>query len=210
MLASALLGVIKAVIVDKTAVMDLIPVDVVANVLILAACQAPQDERTSQEQLRQHPRVYNCTSGSLNKILYSEIYHLTAKLARKHAPETSFCRPGPEMTTNRLYKEVAVFVFNYIPCLFLDLLGQRTGRNVRMVEVLKKHNMFFEACTFVTLRSWKFRSDNFLQLHENCTPLDKQIFEIDIRRLSWESYWEDYVKGIRRHVLKQEPATIAD
>ncbi|XP_040063608.1 putative fatty acyl-CoA reductase CG5065 [Ixodes scapularis] len=40
----ALLGVMKAVIADKTAVMDLIPVDVVANVLILAACQAPQDE----------------------------------------------------------------------------------------------------------------------------------------------------------------------
>lgn len=211
LIASALTGVVSTVIADKTAVFDIVPVDVVANVLILAACQAPHDERrTTEEQLRQHPRVYNCTSGSINQLLFSEIERLTTELVRKHPPETSFGRPGIEMTTNRIYKDVAVYVRNYIPSLFFDLIGQITGRKERRVEVLERYKKFFEVGTFIVIRSWKFSIDNLLQLHENCTPQDKEIFYIDIRPLNWESYWEDYVKGIRRHVLKQEPPTIAD
>ncbi|XP_042149617.1 putative fatty acyl-CoA reductase CG5065 [Ixodes scapularis] len=112
--------------------MEIVPVDVVTNALIVAACQASHDERrTTQEQLRQHPRVYNCTSGSINKILFSKAERLTTDLARKHPPKTSLGRPGIKMTTNRIYKDVAVFVRNYIPAFFFDLLGQRTGRKER-------------------------------------------------------------------------------
>ncbi|KAM7299711.1 putative acyl-CoA reductase [Ixodes scapularis] len=210
-IASALTGLVSTVLADKTAAMEIVPVDVVTNALIVAACQASRDERrTTQEQLRQHPRVYNCTSGSINKILFSKAERLTTQLARKHPPKTSFGRPGIKMTTNRIYKDVAVFVRNYIPALFFDLLGQRTGRKERMVEVVEKYKKFFEVATFLSIRSWKFSTDNFLQLHENCTQQDKEIFYIDIRPLNWESYWEDYVKGIRRHVLKQEPPMVAD
>lgn len=126
-------GVVTTVVADKTAVMDIIPVDVVANALIIAACQAAlRGRRTSQAQSSQDLPVYNCTSGAINKISYGEVAVLTTKLGQKHTPETNFCRPGMDITMSPFYQAVAVFLFNYLPALFFDLVQPRKKQNMRL------------------------------------------------------------------------------
>ncbi|KAM7298606.1 putative fatty acyl-CoA reductase CG5065 [Ixodes scapularis] len=210
LVASGVTGVVTTVVADKTAVMDIIPVDVVANALIIAALQAPLRGRTSQAQSRQDLPVYNCTSGAINKITYGEIAALTTKLGRKHTPEANFCRPGIDLTMSPFYQAVAVFLFNYLPALLFDLVQPRKKQNMRMVDILKKYQYFFFTTRFFTTRSWKFNSEKFIELHAHNSPLDRKIFNIDIRCINWEIYWEDYVKGVRRYLDKQQTTTISD
>ncbi|CAN7942602.1 unnamed protein product, partial [Ixodes pacificus] len=132
LVASGMTGVLTTIVGDKTAFMDIIPVDVVVNALIVAACQAPQRESTSQAPFGQDPPVYNCASGAINKILNGEVARLTTKLGRKHVPETLCGRPGLNMTMSRSYQAVAVFVFNYLPALFSDLVRPSKNKNMRL------------------------------------------------------------------------------
>ncbi|XP_042149474.1 putative fatty acyl-CoA reductase CG5065 [Ixodes scapularis] len=175
LVASGVTGVVTTIVADKSAVMDIIPVDVVANALIIAACQATLRGRTSQAQSRQDLPVYNCTSGAINKITYGEIAVLTTKLGRKHTPETNFCRPGMDMTMSPFYQAVAVFLFNYLPALFFDLVQPRRKQNMRMVDILKKYQYFFFTTRFFTTRNWKFNSEKFIELHTHNTPLDRKV-----------------------------------
>ncbi|EEC13154.1 acyl-CoA reductase, putative, partial [Ixodes scapularis] len=210
LVASGITGLLTTIVGDKTLFMDIIPVDVVVNALIVAACQAPQRESTSQARFGQIPPVYNCASGTINKILNGEVARLTTKFGRKHVPETLCGRPGLNMTMSRSYQAVAVFVFNYLPALFSDLVRPKKDQKIRMADVVKKYQYFFFTTRFVTTRGMKFSADKFIQLHENNTPLDKEIFNMDIRCINWESYWEDYVKGMRRYLIKQQPRIIPD
>ncbi|KAM7298889.1 putative acyl-CoA reductase [Ixodes scapularis] len=185
LVASGGTGVVTTIVGNKSAVMDIIPVDVVVNALIVAACQAPKRERsTSQALFGQDPPVYNCASGTINKILYSEVAHLTTKMGRRHFPKTLCGRPGLDMTMSRSYQAVAVFVFNYIPALFSDLVRPKKDQNIRMVDILKKYHYFFFTTRFFTTRGWEFSADKFIQLHENNTPLDKEVCIVSFTKIS--------------------------
>ncbi|KAG0432510.1 hypothetical protein HPB47_020779, partial [Ixodes persulcatus] len=125
-------GLMTTFMADRTQVMDIVPVDVVANALIVAAHEASQEERSMyQQQLGRHPPVYNCASGTINKLSYDQVESLTNKMLRKHPAKARFGRPGLKLTKSRFYYAVAVFVFNYLPALFFDLVLKITGRKMR-------------------------------------------------------------------------------
>ncbi|CAN8023211.1 unnamed protein product, partial [Ixodes persulcatus] len=212
LVASAVTGVLTTIVADKSAVMDIIPIDVVANALIVAACQAPLRGRTLQVPSRQNLPVYNCTSGAINKISYGEVAVLTTKLGRKHTPATYFGRPGIDITMSPFYQAVAFFLFNYLPALLSDLIAIPCFDDFRflMVDIQKKYQYFFFTTRFVTTHNWKFNSEKFIELHAHNTPLDRKIFNMDIRCINWEIYWEDYVKGMRRYLDKQQTTTSSD
>ncbi|KAG0419778.1 hypothetical protein HPB47_003882, partial [Ixodes persulcatus] len=130
LVASGVSGVLTTLVANRNAVMDLVPVDIVASTLIVAACQAAPGERnTSRQQLREEPAVYNCTSGATNKVLYGEAARLTTVQARRYPSNLPFGRPGVAVTMSPTYQAVAVFVFNYLPALIFDLMRQGNGKN---------------------------------------------------------------------------------
>ncbi len=38
--------------------------------------------------------------------------------------------------------------------------------------------------------------------------MDKVLFNFDIRQLDWPNYWEDYVLGVRKYILKEEDSSL--
>ncbi|XP_023240757.1 putative fatty acyl-CoA reductase CG5065 [Centruroides sculpturatus] len=53
-----------------------------------------------------------------------------------------------------------------------------------------------------------FRADNVEKLFKSMSTQDKQNFNFDISKLSWDKYLENYVLGTRRYVLKEDDSTI--
>ncbi|XP_075543404.1 fatty acyl-CoA reductase 1-like isoform X2 [Dermacentor variabilis] len=61
-----------------------------------------------------------------------------------------------------------------------------------------------DATSFYTTNSWIFRSDNVMELMNDMSPTDKQLFDIDVRKLDWCQYWDNYMLGIRKYLFKVE------
>lgn len=236
LLASCASGVMTTILTDVKGVADIVPVDIVANLMIVVACQTAAKRARQQQQqqqrrrnsrgeaaarergeeedeetaLPQPPAVYNCVTGSLNKLVVGDVKQYLAKFLPQYPFQDTLGCPRIDMTTSRLYQSLMVFFRNYLPALAVDLARRCTGRRPRMVRFLEQSKNAMEAVRFFTTQTWEFSSNNMLLLHSRLSPFDRQTFDIDIRKINWESYWENYLLGVRRYLFKQDPATIPE
>ncbi|KAH7954279.1 hypothetical protein HPB49_017132 [Dermacentor silvarum] len=66
-----------------------------------------------------------------------------------------------------------------------------------------------EFVQFYTTNSWLFRSNNVVGLINDLSPTDKQLFNIDVRKLEWGQYWDQYIQGIRKFIFKTDDAELS-
>lgn len=226
LLASCASGVMTTIVTDVKGVADIVPVDVVANLMIVVACQTAakraeqQQQQTGEEASerlqseppseQQQPAVYNCVTGSLNRLVVGDIRRYLAKFLPLYPLQDTFGYPRVDMTSSQLYQSVMVFFRNYLPAVAVDFVRRCTGRRPRMVRFLEQSKSAMEAVRFFTTQTWEFSSNNMILLHDRLSPFDRQTFDIDIRKIDWESYWENYLLGVRRYLFKQDPSTLPE
>lgn len=211
LLASCASGVMTTIVTDVEGVADIVPVDVVANLMILVACQTASKRGTAgPANTEGQPTVYNCVTGSLNKLVVGDVRSYLSRLLPRYPLQDTLGCPRVDMTRSRLYQGIMVFFRNYLPALAVDLLRRCTGRRPRMLRFLEQSKSAMEAVRFFTTQTWEFSSNNMLLLHDRLSPFDRQTFDIDIRKIDWESYWENYLLGVRRYLFKQDPSTIPE
>lgn len=61
-----------------------------------------------------------------------------------------------------------------------------------------------DAVKFFLLNEWKFSDDNIRSLLKTMSPVDKEIFNFDVKTINWETCIEDYILGARKYLLKSE------
>ena len=89
LMAAGLSGLLRTILVDREKVADFVPVDVVINVMIVAAWK----HGTKKGQIHIDDPVvpiYNCTSGATNPITWGQILDKGLIAARKNPVETIF------------------------------------------------------------------------------------------------------------------------
>jgi hypothetical protein len=67
----------------------------------------------------------------------------------------------------------------------------------------------FDLLGYFARREWSFPNANVLHLHEQMSVVDRKTFRIDVRQVVWQSYMHDLYMGIRRYLLKEDDANIA-
>ena len=107
-------GTIKSIICDDRCTMDLIPVDVVVNTLIIAYCDTAAHGFNTM-------RVYNCTSGGVNPITWREFGQLTHKYSLEYPSKYVTWYPGFTYRTSRVMHVICAHLFHLLPSAFLDV-----------------------------------------------------------------------------------------
>jgi fatty acyl-CoA reductase len=67
----------------------------------------------------------------------------------------------------------------------------------------------FAALQFFTTHQWRFISNNPILLMEKMSAHDRDTFYFDVRDINWERYFETYILGARRFILKDDPSTLS-
>lgn len=62
--------------------------------------------------------------------------------------------------------------------------------------------------SYFATREWQFKNDRVQALWRRLGPKDQQAFHFDISSLDWDSYFNDYIVGMRLHMFKEDPKTI--
>ncbi|XP_015788751.1 putative fatty acyl-CoA reductase CG5065 [Tetranychus urticae] len=195
-------GILRTMLIDSKATADLIPVDTVINLMITVAWYTATRQQNNI-------MIYNCTSGLLNPITWGDIERIAFPILLKYPSSEMFRYPGGYFKNNKLANEISVFFEHFIPSYLADFLSALTGgQRGKMVKIYEKLHRASKALEFFTTRQWRFKVDNVLMLCDQLRGVDKQLFHFDIRDLHWPTYWEDYILGIRKYVLKEENSTL--
>ncbi|XP_021182232.3 putative fatty acyl-CoA reductase CG5065 [Helicoverpa armigera] len=187
-------GVLKVVKGRGTNITDLIPVDIVSNLIIVAATECKKSK---------HIKVYNCCSGPSNPITCDGASAICRRIALKHSLNSLPC-PFLIFTPNVILYKILTFVLQIIPAYIIDfwcMLMRKKATQMKLQGRLKK---IIDAVKFFLLNEWKFSDRNVRNLLESMSAVDREAFNFDVKTINWVSCLEDYVLGARKYLLKPE------
>lgn len=76
------------------------------------------------------------------------------------------------------------------------------------VRLYRKAHRALAVSEFFTTNQWRFLSSNPIRLLDEMSPQDRKIFCFDVRQIDWKNYFESYIIGVRRFILKENPKSI--
>lgn len=197
------LGMLQSLLAEKNYVADLIPVDVVANMLICAGWHTAE---TRSKDIQ----VYHCTSGALKRHTWAEVAEETQRAVLRYPLPNVIRFPKFQLTNTQVWHDINLWCLHYLPARFVDLGLQLCGHKPRFVHRYQKICKAISTLEYFQNHEWLFRSDNALRLVQELSPTDAELFDFDVRRIEWRSYFEGYVLGIRRYLLKGEESRLPE
>jgi len=195
--AAAGKGVLRTVFCKRGKVADWVPVDVPINLSIVAAWKistAPQNAIP----------VYNCTSGATNPITWGQLETLGLDAVRKYPMENMLWYPGGSYKESAVYNKICQILLHSLPAHLIDVGSLLLGRKQMMVKVVTKMHKAQAAIEYFAINEWKWSNDNVKKLNHELSDADKEIFNFDLANLKWADFIDDYVKGTREFIFKEE------
>ncbi|KAH8026767.1 hypothetical protein HPB51_024316 [Rhipicephalus microplus] len=99
---------------------DIYPVDMVANMMITATWYMCKAKPVS-------PFVINCTSGSMRRLTWQQIFDYSKPLVLKYPSSEVFRYPGGSFKTTRFWHSVAVQLDHNLPAFIADTVARLGG-----------------------------------------------------------------------------------
>lgn len=185
----------------RSGVIDVIPVDLVANSIILSLAEALAEPGKR--------RIYQCCSGSANPISLGEfIDHLMAEAKTNFAAydELFYRQPSkPFIAVNRKLFDVVVGGVRLplsIANKALRMAGQ--DRELTMLKNLDTTRSLATIFGFYTAPDYIFRNDELLALASRMGDLDRALFPVDSGQIDWPVYLRKiHLAGLNRYALKE-------
>lgn len=196
---------------DPAVVLDVIPVDIVANAILSVI-----------PRIREKPEieVYHVGTGARNPVRFGEIFDYVYDYYRANPV---LDRDGNPIEVSRWrFPSVERFRrwcrFRYqLPMAMtrwaLDRLpaSSRTNRLMRKVTrgeaTLERVLALCEIYAPYTFLDCRFQTDNLRRVYDEMHPEDRERFSTDVDRIDWRAYVQDsHIPGLHRHVLKSETA----
>jgi fatty acyl-CoA reductase len=153
------------------AVLDIVPVDIVVNLLISSAWSMSVS-KNSQEQGHV---IYHCTTGGINPFRWGEMENILTRYAKITPFERAFRRPNLTLTSNSLVHDYWVFFSHLIPAYMSDFGLRLIGQKPRVVNVYKNIHKMLSSIEYMTQLELKCSYDNVVALRNSLNETDSQV-----------------------------------
>lgn len=185
----------------RSGVIDVIPVDLVANAIVLSLAE----EVTGPAK----QRIYQCCSGSSNPVTLGEFIDYLMEEAKTNyqAYEQLFYRKPtkPFIAVNRKLFDAVVSGARIplgVASRALRMVGY--GRDLKVLRNLDTTRSLATIFGFYTAPDYIFRNDELLALAGRMGEADKALFPVDPRRIDWSEYLRKiHLAGLNRYALRE-------
>lgn len=114
-------GIFRTIICEQDYVVDVVPVDIVINLVIAAAWRTATSKPCEM-------KVYNCVTSKQNPVTWGEFVGLSIKHMIRHPLEDVFWYPTGVLRMNRPLNTIQGFLVHYIPAYFIDFFTWFMGK----------------------------------------------------------------------------------
>ncbi|XP_055839875.1 putative fatty acyl-CoA reductase CG5065 [Episyrphus balteatus] len=194
-------GLFRTIMCEKDFVADMVPVDIVINLMITAAWRTATAKPNGMT-------IYNCCTGQRHPITWGKFVNHAIAQVRKHPLEGCLWYPTGVLRMSRPLNTMHGFLVHYIPAYVLDILARLTGKKPVMVSVQNKIAKAVDCLEYFATNQWRFRDDNVQTLLQSLSQKDRDNFIFDATTINWENYVERYVLGFREFLFKQRPESL--
>jgi fatty acyl-CoA reductase len=108
------------------AVLDIVPVDIVVNLLISSAWHMGVSKKADIQ-------IYHCSTGGLHPFRWGEMENFVTMYSKNIPFEGAFRRPNLTLTSNSLVHDYWVFFSHLIPAYMSDAGLALIGKKPRLV-----------------------------------------------------------------------------
>ncbi|CAH0581580.1 unnamed protein product [Chrysodeixis includens] len=192
LIASSWKGLNRVVLGHRHNVLDFIPVDYVSNLLIAAAANCHSSKDIA---------VHNCCTSSANPLTFDMVLKF---LEKKEADKSSYNLSYPRVlfTENKQLLSLLSLLLQTGPAYAADLLRRIRGKKPIYMKIQSQLSAAHDTLDYFTSHSWIFKSNSTQQLYNSLQPSDKKEFYFDSSDINWDEYFETYLDGIERFLLK--------
>ncbi|XP_026315746.1 putative fatty acyl-CoA reductase CG5065 [Hyposmocoma kahamanoa] len=188
---------------DRNAVVDVIPVDYVANLTIAVAWDVHRRRNVHEKEVK----VFNCCSGTRNPIQVGDLLEMNMKYSKKHVKQDVLIRPFFLIVKNYIVFWIIFFLVHTIPMYLNHIVDcvTKTKRGTSMIEMHRKlYNLVF-ALGFFALNQFIFIDRNVKDLYSTMNKSDQKMFNFDVENIKWDCYFENAVLGLKKNLLDRTP-----
>uniref|UniRef100_A0A1I7XBU8 Fatty acyl-CoA reductase n=1 Tax=Heterorhabditis bacteriophora TaxID=37862 RepID=A0A1I7XBU8_HETBA len=146
---------------------DIIPVDIVANMIIVGAAHRAT---TAYEEIP----VMHCASGDLNPLKWEKVVNFLEQFYHKYPMDQCYAVPSTQFHTSRRLFELNYYLKHHIPAATMDMLNGLVGRKKSNVRLYGKVWKMIETLHYFTTHGWTFQSKALPRLWETLHPEDKK------------------------------------
>lgn len=202
----AALGILRTMNWNSYAMIDVTPVDIVVNqILILAWYTAMRPEA------RNRIRVFNLTSSHLFPITWEQLFD-NARVFAMESPSIKLIRPiieNPKQKRANPVKHAFLKLFSHLLFAHLvDCVLWLCGYKQILVRITRKMHHAFDILKPFTNNEWKWHADNIVEVQKQLTDTDNRLFFNDVGQVSMLDYCYLCWFGCRRYILKEDDSNI--
>ena len=194
---------------QKDMIVDIIPVDIVANTTLAAMARTAREGGIG---------VYHVSTGDRNPVLFHQAFEHSYEYFQKHPRLNRNNEPIPiqRWTYPTLGQFRRRYNLRYVYPLNAALWTLNRFNRITLLNNLKRRiavmksaisRMLYYAAIYSPYTSLEctFETDRTVKLHESLDPEDRLLFNGDVSRIHWKTYFQEiHIPGLKRHVLKTD------
>ncbi|CAF4893804.1 unnamed protein product [Pieris macdunnoughi] len=192
-------GILRVIRGNGRNLMDLIPVDYVVNLTIVAA---------TKKILPQSVNVYACATSTEKPLTLRNLLNLISTSSKRNKfNELPF--PGVYLTTSKLFLVFLSAILQTSPLSLADAFLWMTGKEPKYRKHLRSIVKVRDAIEIFTINSWKFSTMNNYCLFSSLSPSDQKTFPFSPSLINWSEYIPIYFDGMIKYLFKKDPVSSA-
>lgn len=78
------------------------------------------------------------------------------------------------------------------------------------MDTYKKVHKLVDVVSYFGMHSWSFTNKNTVKLWERMNETDKKLFPFSMKNVHWIQYMYNYIKGIRRYLIKDPDTSLVN
>ncbi|VVC29130.1 Male sterility, NAD-binding,NAD(P)-binding domain,Fatty acyl-CoA reductase, C-terminal [Cinara cedri] len=210
--AAAGIGLLRVMLADPNAIAEIIPGDFVSNAVLSCAWDIHnkwiEHKKTVNGNVFDRdsytPSIYNLVSSNMNQLKWREFVSINKCHGTKIPIDKMIWPIMLKLTPNKYLYTVLCFLLHTLPAYVLDSLAKLVGKRPRLMKEYEKLHKYTDILKYFALNSWKWNEPNTQALISRMSKEDRTLFNFDISLISWDDYFFNSVRGIRKYIFREE------
>ncbi|XP_052130700.1 fatty acyl-CoA reductase 1 [Frankliniella occidentalis] len=193
-------GLVHTALADKDAVIDMVPLEMVVNGIILAA-----REGIVRSAAGEAPglRVYNCSAAHRKTLSVCDSIECALKSNARAPHDRVLWHPFVVATSSVAVFTLLSFLLHFLPAVLVDAMLILASRRPWLVRTYWKIYRATVSLRYFSLTHWVFENDKFYALLGSLGAEDASTFKLDMSDVDEMEYVHTHLQYLRRHILKE-------
>ncbi|XP_049768041.1 fatty acyl-CoA reductase wat-like [Schistocerca cancellata] len=202
--AGSSVGLLHAMHMDRSALVDGVPADMVANATLACAWDTwcRHSSQTPTQRATAEPVIYNYVSTPRHPISYDLLCRYAQKGTDYPSIRNLWVAYVVLLKEKYLYV-IAAVVLHLIPAIIVDSFLYLKGMKPILWNMYSKIHMVSQALEPFWTKEWTFKDDNVASLLVRLGEADRKLFHFDIADYDWEWHLANTMRGFRLYIMNE-------